>query len=308
MLFRPLFKPKRKDLFVHKLFKNYCYTNENDRIQKGDVTLNVTSHLKSIRPKLAWISLAALTLIATVLRTLSLFLCMDEIGYFRSGATLTILFYVVIALMGALCIAIPFLINIERVAREPAVLAGSRFAGAAIAAVTLCAAALFLLIRAQKLPTPALLNLLTALALLCGATYFALHLTSVKSATVALWGYGAIFGCALSLILTYFDRYTQMNAPHKLSFHICMILVMLALLLELRDLLGCPLPRTCTTLTGFAAAFCTAIALPNLLAFAGGVYSDVFYLFFDIMTLGLATHFGTKCAQLACSPAKEDTQ
>ena len=268
--------------------------------------MNATSHFRSIHPKLAWITLAALTLIATVLRSLSLFLYMDEIGYFRADATLTTLFYVVIALIGALCVAIPFLINIGCIAREPTTLTGARFSGAAAAAVTLCATAFFLLIRLQKLPTPAPISLLTALALLGGAIYFALRLTSTKTATVALWGYAAIFGCALSLILTYFDRYTQMNAPHKLSFHVCMILVMLALLLELRDLLGRPLPRTCVALTGFAGAFCTAIALPNLLAFACGVYSDAFYLFFDVMTLGLAVYLVTKCAQYA--RAKEDVR
>ena len=265
--------------------------------------MNATSRPPVIPQKLLWLSLATLALIATVLRTLSLFLCMDEIGYFQKSALPVALFYAMIALAALLCLSFFFIINKEDVASEPTPLPTARFVGAALAAAALAATALFLILQGNALPTPTVLNLLTALSLVCGTAYFALRLTHVTSTTVALFGYGAILSTALSLILTYFDRYTQMNAPHKLSFHICMILAMLALLFELRELLDRPLPLCTLAFTGFAAAFCTATALPNLLAFAGGVYSDPFYLFFDVMTLGLAAYFCTKCAHYALTPA-----
>ncbi len=273
--------------------------------------MNATSHLSLNPQKLLWIALAALTLIATVLRTLSLFLCMDTIGYFQEGALPVILFYVVTGLTALACAALFFLINKGDTPREPTTLTGARFVGAAIAAIALCATALCLIVRVRALPVPTLLALITAAALLCGAVYFALRLTATKPTTVALWGFGAILSFALCLILTYFDRYTQMNAPRKLSFHVCMLLAMLAVLLELRDLLDRPLPRVCVALTAFAAALCTAISLSSLLALASATRQDPFYMFFDVTALGLAAYFGTKCAQYALTPtapAKEVAQ
>ncbi len=263
----------------------------------------------SLTPKkVLWLALAVLTLLATVLNTISLFAYMDAIGYFQVGATTVTLFYIAIGLAAAICVAFFFLINIKDVSHEPQTLSGARFKSAAVAALPFGAAALFLLLNVSALSAPLFLILLTAISLLCGGVYFALRLTRVRSDVAVLWGYGAILSCGLSLILTYFDRYTQMNAPHKLSFHVCMILAMLALLLEQRDLLNRPFPRLCVVFTALAAVFCTATALPNVLAFAGGVYDSLLYLFFDIMTLGLAAYFDVKCAYYALSPVSEVTQ
>ena len=237
--------------------------------------MNATSHLPLTRPKLLWLLLAALTLLATILRTLSLFLSMDGIGYFQENATPVIIFYITIAIAAAVCVALFFLINIMEDDKEQTLLAGPRFAGAAFAAATLGATALFLILRASALPTPTALNVLTAVLALCAALYFALRLTRTNPETVVLFGYCAILATTLALILTYFDRYTQMNAPHKLSFHICMLLAMLALVLEQRALLDRAFPRLCMVLTAFCAVFCTATALPNILAFAGGVMLSV---------------------------------
>lgn len=264
--------------------------------------MNATSHPLLTRQKAPWLVLAILTVLAVALRTISLFASMDPIGYFQKGSVPVVLFYVVIALAALVCVALFFLIIKEDTVREPPTLFSIRFIGAAIAAITFAVTAIFLILRATALPTPTPLNFMTAASLLCGAVYFASRLTAAKPQTTVLWGYGTILSTALSLILTYFDRYTQMNAPHKLSFHVCMLLSMLALLLEQRDLLERPLPRLCVVFTCFAAIFCTATALPSILAFAGGVFDDPIYLFFDIMTLGLAAYFVTKCASYALSP------
>ncbi len=265
--------------------------------------MNAASRRPFPTQRLLWLVLAALTLLATVLRTLSLLLCLDEIGYFQKGAVPVVLFYVVIALIALACLALFFLLNKESIPHEPATLSTARFVGAALAAVALAAAALFLIFRSNALPIPTPLVILTAPILLCGTVYFAMRLTRSKATTTVLFGYGAILATALSLILTYFDPYTQMNAPHKLSQHVCLLAVMVALLLEQRDLLDRPLPRACVSFTAFATAFCTATALPNILAFIGGVFDDPLYLFLDVMILGLAAYFGTKCAQYALVPA-----
>ena len=260
--------------------------------------------------RVLWLTLAALTLLTTMLHTLALFSAMDRIGYFQRSAAPVILFYVFCALGILVCAAFPFLIYNRDVAREPHELPTLRFVGAAVAAVAACTTALFLIFKASALPTPTPLNLLTALSLLCAAVYFALRLKTGNVCSTVLWGYGAILSAALSLVLTYFDRYTQMNAPHKISLHVCMLAVMFALLAEQRDLLDRPLPRLCTAGTALAAFLCTALSLPAIIAFIGGVYDDPLYLFFDLLTLGFAVYFGTKCAQYArtATPTEEVSQ
>lgn len=267
--------------------------------------MNDTSRPPFRHQKMLWLALAALAVLATVFRSLALFLHLDEIGYFQQGAVTVTLFYAVIALTALICFSFFFLINKEDVAKEPETLPSARLAGAVVAALSLGTTAVFLLLRAKTLSAPLPLVLATAVFLLCGTVYFLLRLRGTKPDAAALCGYGAILSTALSLILTYFDRYTQMNAPHKLSFHICMLLAMIALFLEMRDLLKRPLPRLCVAFTAFAAVFCLSSSIPNLLAFLGGVYDDPLYLFFDLMTLGPGVYFTTKCACYALCCSKE---
>lgn len=255
--------------------------------------------------KALWLVLSALAVLATVFRSLALFLHLDEIGYFQQGAVTVVLFYAVILLAALICLSFLFLIIKEDIAKERDALPSPRLSGAVAAALSLGATAVFLLLRAKMLSAPLPLVLITAVSLLCGAVYFLLRLRGAKPDVAVLWGYGAILSTALSLILTYFDRYTQMNAPHKLSFHICMLLAMIALFLEMRELLKRPLPRLCVAFTAFAAVFCLSSSIPNLLAFLGGVYDDPLYLFFDVMTLGLGTYFTIKCACYALCSSKE---
>lgn len=262
--------------------------------------------LSASRRRALWLVLAALTLLSATLHTVALFTAMDEIGYFQSSAVSVILFSVLCGLGILCCVAFFFLINNKDVVREPRSLPMPRFIGTAAAALATCVTALFLIFRTSALPTPTPFNLLVALALLCATVYFALRLGARTTTTTVLWGYGAILSAALSLVLTYFDRYTQMNAPHKLAFHVCMLAVMFALLLEQRDLLGRPLSRLCAGCTALATFLCTVFSLPAIIAFVGGVYDDPFYLFFDILTFGFAAYFGTKCVQYARFSAPDE--
>lgn len=263
--------------------------------------------LSACQRRTFWTMFAALTLITTALHTLALLTAMDTIGYFQSSAASATLFYACIGLGILVCAAFLLTPN-ENIARETQALPLPRFVGAAMAAAAAGATAAFLISRSTALPTPALLNLITAISLICAAAYFALRLKASRTDTTVLCGYGAILAATLSLISTYFDRYTQMNAPHKLFFHICMLAVMFALLLEQRDLLGRPLPRLCVASTALAAFLCTAFSLPAIIAFSAGVYNDPMYLFFDILALGFAVYFGTKCAHYALAPKKEVSQ
>ncbi len=253
----------------------------------------------------ALILVGLLTLGATVIRTLALFLYLDaDIGYFQSGKGLVIDLYIYEGLAVALAVALPFLIKKERVpAQRPLSTAG--LVGAAAAAILLMVNAFYLLLRWKHLPAPVLLIIMTALFCALGAGYFTTQFRGGGDATV-LCGYGMIFGCTCMLAMTYFDRYVQMNAPHKISSHLCMLAVMLAVLFEVRALLGKDLPHVRLSTLAIAFFFTVSAGLSNTLAFVAGIYGDLTYLFQDLICLALAVYLGARLLDLALTSADTD--
>ena len=212
------------------------------------------------------------------------------------------------ALCALVCVIIPFLINIRAIPQEKEALSAPRFLTAAAAAILTGIAALYLLICADNVPASPMLVFLTALCWLGSAVYFLCRSLHVKLRTAAILGFFPIFAAALSLSLTYFDRYTQMNAPHKTSMHLCMLAVMFAVLYELRALLSRAMPRACAFVTALAASLCTIYSLSNIIAFLGGVYNDPTYLVFDLTALGFAAYFIAKCLPVAAMRREEETE
>ena len=264
----------------------------------------ITALLKGNRSHLCFCALAALTLLACVLRTLALFLGFDaDIGYFRTDSALAICAGVCTLLCIALCVTVSFLINKGAVPDECAPLSAPRFICAAACTVLLCPAILLLIFCTEDARAPALLALITAFCLLGTAAYLLSRLLAAKSRTSAALGFFMILAAATLLATTYFDRYTQMNAPHKISLHLCMLSVMFAALYELRALLARSLPRACVLTAALTASLCTVYALSNTIAFLGGVYDDVTYFLFDLATLGFAAYFTAKTTGIAFSSA-----
>lgn len=267
------------------------------------------SRLRQSRTLLFFFLAAFFAALACILRTVGFFISFDaDIGYFRTATPIVIVTNVCILVFLLLCVTISFLINKEAVPAEQASLPAPRFIAAAINALLLCITALFLFVHYDALPAPTLLVLLAAVCLLVCAVYFLLRLCNAKLRTAAAAGILTIPGAALVLAITYFDRYTQMNAPHKLSLHLCMLSIMFAMLYELRDLLGRPAPRACVLSTAVAAGLCCIYALSNIIAFLGGVYENVTYLMLDLVALGFAAFFITKSIRFASLPDKTNTE
>ena len=250
------------------------------------------SRLRKDRAVLFLFLTALFAVITCALRSLSFFVGFDaDIGYFRASSPIVIISGICMLLCIGFGAAVSFLINIENVPSESESLSAPRFVAATVSAILLCGTALFVIFRASKIPAPTLLVLLTGICLLGSAAYFLLRLRNGKAAA---FGFFTIFAPAMMLAVTYFDRYTQMNAPHKLSLHLCALAIMFAMLYELRALLGRPMPRACTAATTVSASLCVIYALSNAIAFLGGVYDDLTYFFFDLVTLGFAVYFITK--------------
>lgn len=246
--------------------------------------------------------LALFTLICTLLRTLSLALSFDaEIGYF-SASPLTLACNLLTLLAVALCLLLFLFIN--KGEWQP-LAAPSLFSLISAGACTLLCVltAGYLLLYGNRLPAPALLSILALISLLAGAGYFATKLFTVSPAIRVLLGYALLLGLMLVMVITYFDRYTQMNAPHKVSQHLCVLAALAALLAELRVLLCRTPAQKALPWIALAAFACLSVGVSNVAAFALGSYDNVTYLVFDLLLLAIGTHFAAGCASLR--PCKE---
>lgn len=193
------------------------------------------------------------TLLALLLRTLALFFDYDAIGYFGGGA-LSIITAILQALTVIGCIAYAILTKEEK-RPFPAVTSSADRWLSAVAACFFFAIAILLLLRA---PTPGhtAFAILAGLSLLIGAVYFVLQFLGLRGA-LSLCAVGAILATVFFVMLTYFDLYTPMNAPRKISLHLSLLICALFLLYELRAAVATPMPRVHATVS----AVCVAIAL-----------------------------------------------
>lgn len=245
-----------------------------------------------------FLAVALLTLLSAVLRTVAVCAFLDaNIGYFESGAPAVILSFAALALAVLFAAALPFLIKKENApAALPAPTLGV-MTGAAITALLSLANAIYLFTARGESESPTL-YLVAAIVLFAAAAYFLLQFRAPTEATV-LSGYGAILAAALLLSVTYFDRYTQMNAPHKISLHVTMLSFMLYLLFELRFLLFRAMPRV--FLAALAACFTLSatFGISNVAGFLCGSYDNTAYLMQDLLSLGFAVYTGARAASLA---------
>lgn len=246
------------------------------------------------RRRLFWIGIGALALITLILRTLALTLCLDiEIGYFASGAALPFVARILTVVSLLACFAPFFLLKAQELPeeRKPLGLAGRIAAG--IAAVCFLVTAVYLLTHLTTLPAPTVLVLLAAVFSVLAALFFVLLLRG-QDGSAAACGYGVILAAVLMLSITYFDRYTQMNAPHKVSLHLAMLSIMLCMLFEIRPMIGRSKPRG-LAVTSSICFFCTAVfGGSNLIAFMAGIYTDPLYLMGDLAALGFAVYLACR--------------
>ncbi len=262
------------------------------------------------RLQLCYVLLAIFTVGAVVLRSVALGLFFDaDVGYFRRDDFLIDL-YIMEGIATSLCFALPFLIKKEARPTADQPLSLGALVGAGLSALTLAVVAFYLLMRREQLHAPTGLVLITALLLVVGAGYFVGQFrTKQDTATVLVFGYGLILALACLLAVTYFDLYTQMNAPHKVSLHLCLLATMAAVLFELRVPLGRPLPHVHAAVCGFACFITATCGLSNTVGFLVGAYDNATYLLCDLCCVGLCVYFAAKCVALATGkePNKEES-
>lgn len=247
---------------------------------------------------ISFLSAAVLAVVACILRTLSLFLAFDsDPGYFRSGALLPILYYALAAV--SILWFFSFLFRVRKNTPVPEYPAPEAplLCGRAVCAAAFAATAVLLILTAKSQAAPTVIPFLSGLFLLAGCAYFLLPIFGKADGTAPLLcGYAVIFGAVLLLCTTYFDRYTPMNAPHKVGGHLALLSLMLAMLMELRTKIGRRAPRIAAVLHMTAFFLCFTVGLSGLIAFAGGVYDDLTYLLADFLLFAFALYLAAKNA------------
>jgi hypothetical protein len=117
--------------------------------------------------------------------------------------------------------------------------------------------------------------------------------------TTLLCGYGVILAFALLLCFTYFDQFTPMNAPHKISLHLSLLSLMIYLFYDLRTLADEAMPRAAAVSSAIAFTLSLSTGVSNMIAFAAGKYHSAPYLAQDLLLVALAIYIGTHSAATA---------
>ncbi|MBQ2806951.1 MAG: hypothetical protein IJA78_02240 [Clostridia bacterium] len=244
----------------------------------------------------ARIAVPTLVTLTVLLRTLALCLAFDRApGYFRSGAVLPILYYIILGVSAIAFCALPFLVRDRALLPAEAPLSLGRLVAAGVMSLLAAVNAIYLFANADSTAAPALLCALAAMALLAGGAHFLLHFLGERARTArVLCGYAMILAAVLLLSATYFDLRTPMNAPHKVGLHVCMLAIMGSLLADQRAALGRNKPRALAALSLLALLITATVGVSGVVAYLAGVYTDTLYLLQDLLTVGYALFVGTR--------------
>ena len=219
-----------------------------------------------VLPRVAFWSVAALTLAAVCLRTAAFLTGYDgDIGYFRSAAVTVV--YRVLCLFVVLIPAVCGMLIPEGGLSAPCIGAGRDLSASVPLIASLITIPFFLQSSSGKAVTP----ILCAVLAVCAAAHFLLALLGVGSRNVrGLLGFAVILLCMLVIGRTYNDPYVTMNSPVKLAVQFACAGVMLGMTADLRMLLCKPAPRLALTVLSAGSFFGVAGALPCLIARIAG--------------------------------------
>lgn len=235
-------------------------------------------------PRLCFALTAGLTLLGVVLRSVCM-LCFFDVdpGYFVPGplATASDLLYFAAVLAPTVCM---ILTPKDALSREP--LAPRRFPFALLLGLTLTAFTVISLLisfparKSDVMLTPSLLGVVTA-------TYY---IVSAKRDGrypdgLAFLGYLPVFWNIAAVAETYFDNFTTMNGPVKISLHMGFLGFMMISLAELRVRVNKPSPRYSVAFLSIGSYACLVGSIPLLLALLNGNLSNLRHILYASVLL-----------------------
>lgn len=246
---------------------------------------NILSEEKSARFfKIFRITVLCAAVVATVLRALSLFLFYDaEIGYYQHGSVIPTVFNVFITVFALFTVVSCVLLGKNSPRPERYTISSkcaSVFAALAFAVVAISSATSWFFSSEYFLtdtssPLTLIVTILTVVAPIVSCAYFVLYALGRLSPSFSL--IGGIFALVYLVIIlanSYFDIYVQMNAPEKLSSHLCCVCALLLILNEMRVMCGAEKKAFYLFSVSFSAIALNACALPTVIASFAGVFTD----------------------------------
>ncbi|MBO5897621.1 MAG: hypothetical protein J6R04_01290 [Clostridia bacterium] len=244
--------------------------------------------------------IAALTLAATVVRSLGFVLAFDRsVGYFNNGL-LSTLFYIILALIPVAAIGYALLVRrAVPMPMESTTLVRS-FSTSSVGALTvLIALNLWSLVSNGPHTLTLPLTLVAALAI----PYFA-----TSRATAPIWsGISAVICCVLCLVVEYFDASVTINSPIKLMHLLAFLAIALYLLTELFALAGAPKPRRALPLAAVAAAYGIIGGISHVVA---ALMKDIIlldYLARALVLFAFGLYAAARLAATVCAPQQQDS-
>ena len=241
----------------------------------------------------AILSVTALCLaaISALTRTLCLFFFYDEIGYFKTGAVLPVIFnviYTLSILFFAFCSICFSPITPKANPGKPEKLSSLIVCAAFVPLIITKAVSTF---GASGTDKPSLIAILSVVFALLSAAYFAsLAFCKQPSAISVMLGVACIIWAVISWISSYLDFFVPMNSPDKLFFHFACIGAILVVFADIRAIYGIPRPKMyffsfCAGLV----ALCTS-SLPSIIANAKNLFASYSLLYEDIAFLAIAIY------------------
>ncbi len=258
-------------------------------------------------PRLCFILTAVLTLVGVGLRSVCmLFFFEPEPGYFAEGPlpTLSNLFYfLAVAIAIACCILIPkdaLPTELHTPARAPAAI----LLGLSLVAFTVIAfIACFPSRRSNLMIAPALLGLLAS-------TYY--FVSGNRNGRYPDWlaflGYLPVLWSVAAVGEVYFDNYTTMNSPIKVSLQMAFLGFMFIALAELRFRVGRPMPRYSVALLAMGSFACLIGSIPLLIATGAGLLGNVQHLLYAVVLLFAGLYGLYLLFRYTCFPSDMPTE
>lgn len=245
-------------------------------------------------PRLCFLLTAALSLLGVVLRSVCMLYCFDaDIGYFADGIlpTLSHILYFVAILAPIVCsIRTPKgqLSTEFRIANRSilATVLGIFMAGFAVALlVNILSEGLTVAEAGRFTPWLCLLGL-------AASTYY--FSSARRDGRYPDWlsflGYLPILWGVTAVADTYFDGFTAMNSPVKISIQLGILGFMLMVLAELRFRVGKPMPRYSVAFLSIGSFTCLVGSIPLLAAVCAGVISHVRHTLYAMVLLSAGVY------------------
>ena len=255
-------------------------------------------------PRLCLIISLALAVIGAALRTVCMFCCFDaDPGYFSPGIlpTLSNILYFVAVSAAVVCAVLTPKGQLPTELHIPHRAPVSILLGVALAAFTVVSLLIWFPARKSDLMlAPAILGLLAS-------TYYILSYNrdgrypdwlSLVGYLPALWSISAVAE-------TYFDPYTVMNSPVKISLQMGFLGFAFICLAELRFRVGRAIPRYSLALLSIGSFTCLVGSVPTLIATGAQILRSLPHLLYAVVLLFAGLYGFYTLLHLTYAPATE---